>query len=209
MVDTSSLILFLLAATVIAISPGPGIFYVAARTLAGGQREGLASSIGTGLGGLAHVVAGAAGLSALLMASAEAFTVVKFIGAAYLVWLGIRTFRDAHHDIVMGPVDPAGIRRAFRDGIVVEAFNPKTAAFFLAFLPQFIDPAESVAMQFAVLGVISVTLNTLADFVVVWLAGAVREQMARRSTLLRRLRQGSGLLICGLATTLALARRPA
>lgn len=209
MIDPSSLALFLLAATLIAISPGPGIFYVAARTLAGGRREGLASSIGTGLGGMVHVVGGAVGLSALLMASADAFTAVKFIGAAYLVWLGICTFRDARHDIVVGPVDPAGICRAFRDGVVVEAFNPKTAAFFLAFLPQFIDPTEAVAMQFAVLGVISVTLNTLADFVVVWLAGAIRGQMARRSTLLRRLRQGSGLLICGLGATLALARRPA
>jgi len=209
MIDGANLVLFVLAATVIAISLGPGIFYVAARTLAGGQREGLASSVGTGLGGMVHVLAGAVGLSALLMASADAFTAVKFIGAAYLVWLGIRTFRDARHDIVMGRVDPAGIRRAFRDGVVVEAFNPKTAAFFLAFLPQFIDPAEAVAMQFAALGVISVTLNTLADFVVVVLAGAIRGQMARRSTLLRRLRQGSGLLICGLGATLALARRPA
>jgi threonine/homoserine/homoserine lactone efflux protein len=209
MIDTSSLVLFVLAATLIAVTPGPGIFYVAARTLAGGRNEGLASSVGTGLGGMVHVVAGAIGLSALMMASAEAFTVLKFVGAAYLVWLGIRTIREARNDIAIGPVDPAGVRRAFRDGVVVEAFNPKTAAFFLAFLPQFIDPAQAVALQFAVLGLISVTLNTLADFVVVLLAGTVRGQLARRGKLLRRLRQGSGLMICGLGATLALARRPA
>jgi threonine/homoserine/homoserine lactone efflux protein len=209
MIDTSSLVLFMFAATLIAVTPGPGIFYVAARTLAGGRNEGLASSVGTGLGGMVHVLAGAVGLSALVMASAEAFTVLKFAGAAYLVWLGIRTYREARHDIAIGPVDPAGVRRAFRDGIVVEAFNPRTAAFFLAFLPQFIDPGESVALQFVVLGLISVTLNTLADFVVVGLAGAVRGQLAQRGPLLRRLRQGSGLMICGLGATLALARRPA
>jgi threonine/homoserine/homoserine lactone efflux protein len=209
MFDTSSLVLFVLAATLIAITPGPGIFYVAARTLAGGRNEGLASSVGTGFGGMVHVVAGAIGLSALMMASAEAFTVLKFVGAAYLVWLGVRTIREARHDIAIGPVDPTGVRRAFRDGVVVEAFNPKTAAFFLAFLPQFIDPAQAVAAQFAVLGLISVTLNTLADFIVVWLAGAVRGPLARRGMLLRRLRQGSGLMICGLGATLALARRPA
>ena len=208
MIDSSSFVLFLLAATLIAITPGPGIFYVAARTLAGGRGEGLASSFGTGLGGMVHVLAGTIGLSALLMASAEAFTVLKFVGAAYLIWLGIRTIREARYDITIGPVNPAGVRRAFRDGVVVEAFNPKTAAFFLAFLPQFIDPAQAVALQFAVLGMISVTLNTLADVVVVWLAVAVRGQMTQRTTLLRRLRQGSGLMICGLGATLALARRP-
>lgn len=209
MIDTASLVLFLLAALLIAVTPGPGILYVAARTLAGGRCEGLASSLGTGLGGMVHVVAGAIGLSALLLASAEAFTAVKLVGAAYLVWLGIRTVREARRELVIGPVAACGVRRAFRDGVVVEAFNPKTAAFFLAFLPQFVDPAGAVALQFVVLGSISVTLNTLADVVVVWLAGAVRGQMARRATLLRRLRQGSGLMICGLGATLALARRPA
>src|SRR5258705_7458303 len=150
--DIANVVLFFLAALVIAVSPGQGIFYVAARTLAGGRDEGLASSLGTGLGGLVHVAAGAVGVSALVLASAEAFTLLKIAGAIYLVWLGIKTMREAR-------VDPAtaiittGATRAFREGIVVEALNPKTAAFFLAFLPQFVDPtAGPVWLQFLLLG---------------------------------------------------------
>lgn len=209
MFELSGLTLFLAAALLIAVTPGPGILYVAARTLAGGHREGLASSFGTGLGGMMHVLAGAIGLSALVMASAEAFTVLKLVGAAYLIWLGIKTIREAGRELTVARVEPSGPRRAFGEGIVVETFNPKTAAFFLAFLPQFIDPTQPVALQFVALGLVSVTLNTLADVVVVYMAGAVRAQVAGRGGLVRRLRQGSGLLICGLGATLALARRPA
>lgn len=99
--DLASFVLFFVAALVIAVSPGPGIFYVAARTLAGGRREGLASSFGTGLGGLVHVAAGAVGVSALVLASAEGFTLLKIAGAAYLVWLGIKTVREARVAIDM------------------------------------------------------------------------------------------------------------
>ena len=201
--------LFLLAATAIAVSPGPGIFYVAARTLAGGRGEGLASSVGTGVGGLVHVAAGAVGVSALVLASAEAFMVLKIAGALYLAWLGIKTFRESR--IVPDVrVEAAGSRRAFREGIVVEALNPKTAAFFLAFLPQFVDPAAgAVWLQFLVLGLISVTLNTGADLVVAFIAARARAAAIARPTLLRRLRQGSGLLIGSLGLSLLFARRPA
>ena len=207
--DAASLALFLLAATVVAVSPGPGIFYVAARTLAGGRGEGLASSFGTGVGGLVHVAAGAVGVSALVLASAEAFTALKVAGALYLVWLGIKTFRESR--IVPDVrVEAAGSRRAFREGIVVEALNPKTAAFFLAFLPQFVDPAAgAVWLQFLVLGLISVTLNTGADVVVAFIAARARAAAIARPTLLRRLRQGSGLLIGSLGLSLLFARRPA
>src|SRR3990167_1115527 len=136
--EPANLALFLAAALAIAISPGPAIFYVAARTLAGGRGEGLASSFGTGLGGLVHVAAGAIGVSALVLASAEGFTILKLAGAIYLVWLGIKTFRESGVAIDT-KVEATGARRAFREGIVVEALNPKTAAFFLAFLPQFVD----------------------------------------------------------------------
>jgi threonine/homoserine/homoserine lactone efflux protein len=189
------------------VTPGPGIFYVAARTLAGGRCEGLASSVGTGLGGLVHVVAGAAGVSAIVMASAEAFTVLKFAGALYLVWLGINTIREARLALP-NAVAATGTRRAFREGIVVEALNPKTAAFFLAFIPQFVDPSGSVALQFAMLGLISVTLNTLADIGVAFMASSARAARARRPRVIRRIREGSGLVICGLGATLAFARRP-
>jgi threonine/homoserine/homoserine lactone efflux protein len=207
--DLASLALFLLAATAIAISPGPGIFYVAARTLAGGRAEGLASSFGTGVGGLVHVAAGAVGVSALVLASAEAFTVLKIAGALYLIWLGIKTFRELH--IVPDVrVEATGSRRAFREGIVVEALNPKTAAFFLAFLPQFVDPAAgAVWLQFLLLGLISVALNTGVDVVVAFLAARARTAAIARPTLLHRLRQGSGFLIGGLGLSLLFARRPA
>jgi threonine/homoserine/homoserine lactone efflux protein len=201
--------LFLLAALVIAAVPGPGIFYVAARTLAGGRKAGIASTFGTALGGLVHVIAGGLGVSAIIMASAELFTVLKFAGALYLVWLGFRTFREAGLS-QPGPIEPVGARQAFRDGIVVEALNPKTAAFFLAFIPQFIDQASGhPALQFITLGLISVMLNTLADVIVVAIAASARATLARKPKLVRRLRQGSGLFIAGLGISLALARRPA
>jgi threonine/homoserine/homoserine lactone efflux protein len=203
-----SFLLFLAAASAIALSPGPGILYVAARTLAGGRGEGLASSFGTALGGLVHVAAGAIGVSALVLASAEAFTLLKWAGALYLIWLGIKTLREAR--LVLPPApSPSGTVRAFREGIVVEALNPKTAAFFLAFLPQFVDPAGSVWVQFVFLGLISVTLNTLVDVVIVLLAGRARTLAHGRPTLLHRLRTGSGLLIAGLGIGLLMARRPA
>jgi threonine/homoserine/homoserine lactone efflux protein len=201
--------LFLLAAVVIAAVPGPGIFYVAARTLSGGKQAGIASTFGTALGGLVHVVAGGLGVSAIILASAELFTALKFAGAFYLVWLGIRTFREAG-ELVPPQVSAVGDQRAFLEGVLVEALNPKTAAFFLAFIPQFLDAAGShPALQFMALGLISVALNTLADVIVVMMAASANAGLARRPHLLRRLRQGSGLFIGGLGISLALARRPA
>jgi threonine/homoserine/homoserine lactone efflux protein len=204
-----TLSLFLLAALIIAVIPGPGLLYVAARTLAGGRQAGIASTLGTALGGLVHVVAGGIGISALILASAQLFTLLKLVGALYLVWLGIKTFRDAGHLLPEQP-GATGRERAFRDGVLVEALNPKTAAFFLAFVPQFVDPATGhVAIQFIVLGLISVTLNTLADIVAVIFAATARETLLHRPYAVRRLRQGSGLFMAGLGVSLALARRPA
>ena len=199
--------LFLLAALIVAAVPGPGIFYVAARTLSGGKRAGFASTFGTALGGLVHVMGGALGVSAIILASAELFTVLKFAGALYLIWLGLKTFREAR-DLAQQPVVTAGTEQVFREGVLVEALNPKTAAFFLAFIPQFIDPAGYVALQFIALGLISVALNTLADVVVVMMAATARTGLTRHPNLLQRLRQGSGLFIAGLGISLALARRP-
>jgi threonine/homoserine/homoserine lactone efflux protein len=214
MPDFSQLALYLAAAFLLAITPGPGIFYVAARTLAGGRTEGVASSLGTGLGGMVHVLAGSLGVSALVLASAELFTALKLVGAAYLVWLGWRTFqaarRDAANVLAGGTVEPPiGPRRAFREGVVVEALNPKTAAFFLAFIPQFVDMAGSVALQFVVLGFISVVLNTLADIVVAFAASGIRDGAAARPELIKRLREASGGAMIALGIGLALAKRPA
>jgi threonine/homoserine/homoserine lactone efflux protein len=206
--DGTNFTLFLAAALVIAAIPGPGILYVTARTLSGGSRVGIASTLGTALGGMVHVVAGAVGVSAIILASAELFATLKFLGALYLVWLGVRTFREADNLPATGE-ERISASRAFREGVLVEALNPKTAAFFLAFIPQFIDPAANPALQFVALGLISVALNTFADFVAVRLAAATRRQFGARPVLLQRLRQGSGLFVAGLGISLALMRRPA
>ena len=217
MIDPMQLALYVAAALVLAATPGPGIFYVAARTLAGGRAEGIASSFGTGLGGMAHVLAGSLGVSAVVLASAELFTAFKLAGAAYLVWLGLRTSLAARRDATT-PIDgagaattpPVGARRAFREGVLVETLNPKTAAFFLAFVPQFVDPTVgSIAAQFVLLGTISVALNTLADIVVAFAANGIRTGAAARPALMRRLQQGSAAAMIALGVGLALAKRPA
>jgi threonine/homoserine/homoserine lactone efflux protein len=214
MPDLNQLALYFGAALMLAIMPGPGMFYVAARTLAGGRAQGVASSCGTGLGGMVHVLAGSLGVSVIVLASAELFTALKLIGAAYLVWLGLRTFQSARRDTSTDLTDgfgtaPIGLRRAFRDGVLVEALNPKTAAFFLAFIPQFVNPNEGhVALQFVVLGFVSVALNTLADIVVIFAASGIRECAAARPALIRRLREASGAAMIALGISLGLAKRP-
>lgn len=215
MPDLTQLALFFAAALLLAVTPGPGIFYVAARTLAGGRAEGVASSFGTGLGGMVHVLAGGLGVSAIVLTSAELFATLKLVGAVYLVWIGLRTIRSARRDASAAlhggaAAPPVGPRRAFREGVLVEALNPKTAAFFLAFVPQFVDPAQgAVAVQFVVLGFLSVTLNTLADIVVAFGASRIRDGATARPTLIRRLREASGGAMIALGIGLALAKRPA
>lgn len=172
MPDPGHLMLFLAAALILALTPGPGIFYVAARILAGGRADGIASTFGICVGGMVHVVAGGLGVSALILASAHLFTALKLTGAIYLIWLGYRTWRSAGADataglVDVGPLPAVGPRRAFREGILVETMNPQTAAFFLAFIPQFVDLARGhVAVQFMVLGIVSASLNTLVDAVI-------------------------------------------
>ena len=213
MPDFTQMALFVAAATLLAVTPGPGIFYVAARTLAGGRAEGVASSFGTGLGGLFHVLAGALGVSAIVMASAELFTALKWLGALYLIWLGVRTIRGARRDGGMQALDagnsPAvGARRAFTEGMWVEALNPKTAAFFLAFIPQFVSPASgSVTLQFILLGLVSVALNTGVDVVVAFAASKVRDNAADYPKRIERIREVSGGALVALGVGLLFARR--
>ena len=205
----TNLSLFLLAASIIAVVPGPGIFYVAARTLSGGRKAGVASTFGTALGGLVHVIAAGLGVSVIILASAQLFTALKLVGALYLIWLGIRTICEGGN-APPEETGPTGAKRVFREGVVVEAFNPKTAAFFLAFIPQFLEPAAAYpALQFMMLGLISVALNTFADVVVVAVASTARAKLMRRPHLVRSLRRGSGLFMAGLGISLALVRRPA
>src|SRR5258707_4986085 len=151
MTDSHHVALFLAAAVVLAIAPGPGIFYVLARTLAGGRREGINSALGTFFGGLFHVFAAALGVSAILAASAVAFHTVKYAGAAYLVWLGIRMIRTRNAKMAAQTAPPA--QGSFRQGILTAGLNPQTALFFLSFIPQFIAAGSGpLFLQFVALG---------------------------------------------------------
>lgn len=204
-----SFIAFLIAAGVLAITPGPGIAYVVARTVAGGRAEGLASCIGTGLGGLLHVGAAAVGLSLLVAQSAVAFTVIKWLGAAYLVYLGIRLLLRKEQSLAGEGVAAGGARRALVEGIVVEALNVKTALFFLAFLPQFVLAGEPLVPQLVLLGTICVTLNTLVDVMAVFAAHRLLRSESVRATRARLMQRVSGVTLLGLGAFLALARREA
>ncbi|MDI9853907.1 LysE family translocator [Comamonas sp. 17RB] len=202
-----SLLAFLFAALVLAITPGPGIAYVVARTVAGGRPEGMASCLGTALGGLVHVLAAALGLSLLIAQSAWTFTLVKYVGAAYLVYLGVRMLVRRSPVDALPTVQAQGARRAFREGILVEALNVKTALFFLAFLPQFTTTGSPLALQLVLLGSMCVALNTLVDVLAVF--GAARllassTARAARARLLNRLAGGTMVL---LGIVLATARR--
>ena len=204
MFDVHRLVLFLAAALLLAITPGPGIFYVLARSLAGGKREGILSSLGTLVGGLFHVFAAALGLSAILAASAVAFHTVKYAGAAYLVWLGIRMIRTRNAETTVEVAGPS--KGAFRQGILTEVLNPKTALFFLSFIPQFVAPGHGhLFLQFALLGAISVGLNTAADLVVVGLASPLERKLKNSVRFRRRQRTASGIGMIGLGAYLALA----
>lgn len=202
---------FLLTAVILAITPGPGIAYVVARTVSGGRAEGLASCLGTGLGGLLHVAAAALGLSVLVAQSALAFSVVKYVGAAYLIYLGVRMLmrKDAGADpaALVGQAIATGARSALLEGIVVEALNVKTALFFLAFLPQFVTPGEPLVAQLVLLGSICVALNTLVDVIAVFAAARLLKSNTARAARARLLNRVSGVTMLGLGTYLALARR--
>jgi threonine/homoserine/homoserine lactone efflux protein len=207
MFDTHLLLLFLAAATLLAVTPGPGIFYVLARTLSGGKREGVLSALGTFFGGSVHVLAAGLGLSAVLIASATAFAAVKYAGALYLVWMGIRMIRT--RNVPMDePAEAGRQHRAFRQGIVTEVLNPKTALFFLSFLPQFVNPSLGhVVLQFLLLGVISVSLNTIADLVVVSFAAPIGSRLRSSARFRRNQRVGSGVGMIGLGAFVAFGEK--
>jgi threonine/homoserine/homoserine lactone efflux protein len=204
MSDSHHFLLFLSAAVVLAITPGPGIFYVLGRSLAGGRREGINSAIGTFFGGLFHVFAAALGVSAILATSAVAFHTVKYAGAAYLMWLGIRMIRTRNAEM---SVEAASFTQgSFRQGVLTEALNPKTALFFLSFIPQFITPGRGhVFLQFIVLGAISVLLNTSADLVVVFIAAPLERKLKNSASFRRRQRAASGAGMIALGAYVAFA----
>jgi threonine/homoserine/homoserine lactone efflux protein len=204
MPGSAKLIVFLTAALLLAIAPGPGMLYVLSRTLAGGRREGVLSALGTFFGGMVHVVAAGAGVSIILAQSALAFAAVKYAGAAYLCFLGLRMIRDAYSSTNLSPDVQQTSRRPFLQGIATEVLNPKTALFFLSFIPQFVDHQHGhIFWQFVALGTASVLLNTTADLVVVMLAGPLGERIRSSIAFRRRQRTATGVILIGLGTYLA------
>lgn len=202
-----SFLTFLIAALILAVTPGPGIAYVVARTVAGGREEGLASCAGTAVGGMLHVLAAATGLSLLVAQSAVAFTVVKYVGAVYLLYLGVRLLLHKDDDTPSAMVEAQGPRRALLEGVVVEVLNVKTALFFLAFLPQFVQASEPVVPQLVLLGAVCVFLNTLVDVVAVLSSARLLASRAARAARARLLRRVSGATMVALGTFVALSKR--
>ncbi len=212
MFESTRLWLFLTAAVLLAIAPGPGMLYVLARSLAGGKREGVLSAFGTFLGGMVHVFAAALGISIILARSATAFAAVKYVGAAYLCFLGVRMILDARKEDVCkekAELDPGlefarTARNPLWQGVATEVLNPKTALFFLSFIPQFVNRgAGHVFLQFVVLGTISVVMNTTADLIVIALAGPLGERIRSSAKFRRRQRKVTGAIMIGLGTYLA------
>jgi len=164
MPDVSNLQLFVIAAVALAVTPGPAVMYIVTRSITQGRTAGVVSCLGITLGGFVHVLAAALGVSAALATSVLAFTIVKYAGALYLVWLGVRAFMKKPEAANVEPAAPRSLVRIFRDGVVVNILNPKTALFFLAFIPQFVTPSSGdIPLQCAFLGGVFVLIAFCTD----------------------------------------------
>jgi threonine/homoserine/homoserine lactone efflux protein len=209
MPSLTSLLLFAAASIALLVVPGPSVLYIVTRSVSQGRRAGLISVLGVHVGSVVHVTAAALGLSALLASSATAFMIVKYLGAAYLVWLGVQKLRRRES----GPVEeapPVRRSRLFTQGIVVNVLNPKTAIFFLAFLPQFVNPSRGpVAVQIIILGACFILLGIMSDGGYALLAGTLAGRIRRTRKARRRLDRASGVVYLGLGATAALATRTA
>jgi threonine/homoserine/homoserine lactone efflux protein len=204
----STVAVFLLAAAALAVVPGPAVTYIVTQSIDQGRRAGLVSALGVASGGLVHVAAATVGLSALIASSAKAFTVVKLVGAAYLIVVGIRRIlaRDETEDEQRGLRAP--LAHVYRQGVVVNVLNPKTALFFLAFLPQFVDPARgAVWPQVAFLGTLFVLVAVLSDMTYALVSDAIAGRLRRTGTGARLRRWVAGSVFVVLGITAAAARR--
>jgi threonine/homoserine/homoserine lactone efflux protein len=206
--DSSTLLVFSAAALALIVVPGPAMLYIVAQSIDRGRLAGFVSALGVAVGGLVHVTAAAIGLSSLLVSSSAAFNAVKYAGAGYLIGLGLWT-------ILRRPDDPAveiprerTLSRRFWQGVVVNVLNPKTGLFFLAFLPQFVDPEKgSAALQIGVLGLLFVTLAVASDSMWALAAGTASERLRGNRRFLSVQRYVSGSVFCGLGALTAIAKR--
>ena len=208
MPSSGTLALFSLAALALIVVPGPAVLYIVAQSIDGGRVAGLLSALGVAVGGLVHATAAAIGLSALLLSSATAFTVVKLAGAAYLIGLGLYTLFVRKEDAGNEVRRERRLRRSFVQGVVVNVLNPKTALFFIAFLPQFVDrDAGSVAAQLLVLGLVFVALAVVSDSLWALAAGSAASRLRSSPRFLAARRYVSGSVFVGLGAVTALAKR--
>jgi threonine/homoserine/homoserine lactone efflux protein len=207
MPSASAFGLFCVASVALAVVPGPAVTYIVMHSVDKGRRAGLASAAGVASGGLVHVAAATVGLSALVASSATAFTAVKLVGAAYLVVVGLRRLAGAD-DSEQVQAPPAALARLYRQGVIVNVLNPKTALFFLAFLPQFVDPDASVPPQVALLGLVFATIAFAADCTYALLADLLAGRLRRSGRSARFRRYASGLVFLALGLTAAVAHRP-
>jgi threonine/homoserine/homoserine lactone efflux protein len=202
----ASLLLFISAALLLLLIPGPAVFYIVGRSIGHGRSAGLVSALGIGVGSLVHTAAAAVGLSALLMSSAIAFATVKYLGAAYLIYLGIQKFRREAPFELNGNAPTIKLSRVFAQGIIVNVLNPKAALFFFAFLPQFVDPSRgNLATQILFLGVLFALLGLTTDTFWALTSGTVANLFRRNPQAMRTQRYLSGgmLITLGVATALA------
>ena len=209
LISHSSLLLFVTGAAVLLVIPGPAVTYVVSRSIGHGRAAGLVSVLGIVTGTLCHVVAAALGISALLASSAVAFQFVKYFGAAYLIYLGIKTLRRKDEQLVEAATGETKLIRLYGQGLLVNVLNPKTGLFFLAFLPQFVDPTRGqVTLQILQLGILFTLMGWCTDSVYALIAGTVAERI-RGSLCLRRVQRnvsGGGLIALGLASAFSGAR---
>jgi len=209
MPDATTFALFVAAALVMLVVPGPSVLYIVARSIEGGRTAGLVSVLGVQTGALVHIAFAAVGLSAILASSALAFSVVKWLGAAYLIWLGLRRILGRDEEDGEVAVEPAPLSRVFWQGVVVNTLNPKTALFFLAFLPQFVDPSRGAAWtQILLLGAAFVILALCSDGLYALLSGTAGGWLRRRmkgASFRRAQRFVSGGILIALGAVAAVA----
>ncbi len=209
MPTASTIGLFLAAAVALFVVPGPAVLYVTGRSVAQGRTAGLVSVLGIHAASLVHVAAAMAGLTAVVAASASAFAAVKWAGAVYLVYLAVRAATEGDSPTAAGAVQPVGLRRVFVQGFVVNLLNPKTAVFFVAFVPQFVDPAGAARLQLLVLGALFVVAGLISDGLYAVGAGRIGRLLRRRPHFARRARHLSAGVYATLAVvTVVTGRRP-